>query len=151
MAQHAPEMTWAESLDFRSRPVVGWAGQAPVWAGERSKPAGVDELLVGQQLGLVVLYPEAFPMVPPVLLPLYPEVPIERRTLHKWHVNGDGTLCLLQAAEDWQPTDTAADLVRKASGWFIEYLLLEAERIDAMTERGILSDTSLDSKLANAR
>ena len=48
--------------------------------------------------------------------------------MHTWHVNGDGSLCLMQAADDWQPEDTAADLVRKACGWFVEYLLVEAGR-----------------------
>ena len=42
-------------------------------------------------------------MVAPDLYPLDPDVPIERRTQHRWHVNGDGSLCLMQAADDWQP------------------------------------------------
>lgn len=148
MARQAPEMEWAEDLELHARPVSGWIGKAPVWGGTRSKPEGVDALLDGKQLEIAVFYPEAFPMVAPVILPLSPEVPVERRTLHRWHVNGDGTLCLLQAAEDWQPTDSAADLVCKASGWFIEYLLLQTERVEAMTERGILSDSSLDAEIA---
>jgi hypothetical protein len=52
-------------------------------------------------------------MVPPDLYPLDPDVPIDRRTQNRWHVNGDGSLCTVQAAEDWQPDCTAADLVRK--------------------------------------
>jgi ubiquitin-protein ligase len=149
MAKHAPEMSWREDLEYLMRPVVGWVGKAPAWSAERMKPAGVDELLAGRQLELTVFYPEGFPMASPTLLPLDPEVPIERRTLHRWHVNGDGTLCLIQRADDWQPTDTAADLVRKASGWFIEYLLVEGGRREAMTERGIFEDAAVDELLAS--
>jgi hypothetical protein len=54
----------------------------------------------------------------------------------------------MQSASDWQLTDTASDLVRKASCWFVEYLLLEAGKIDAMTIRGIYGDTFLDPVLA---
>jgi|GEM_PF-3914228 len=54
----------------------------------------------------------------------------------------------MQAAEDWQLTDTAADLVRKASGWFIEYLLLETNAIEKMSVRGIFTDTTLDPEFA---
>ena len=88
-------------------------------------------------------------MASPALLPLDPDVPIDRRTAHDWHVAGDGTLCLLQTADDWQPTDTAADFVRKASGWFIEYLLVDGGYCKAMTERGILEDASVDQVLAS--
>jgi hypothetical protein len=108
----------------------------------------VDDLLAGRQLELLVVYPEAFPAVPASLLPIDPEVPVDRRTLHRWHVNGDGTLCLMQAAIQWQPSDTAADLVRKAAGWFIEYLLTDSGEIAEMTERGLFEDTSLDDILA---
>jgi hypothetical protein len=149
MAKYAPEMSWREDLEYRMRPVVGWVGNAPIWGAERAKPAGVDELLAGQQLELAVFYREGFPMAPPALSPLVPDVPIARRTLHRWHVNGDGTLCLMQRADDWAPTDTAADLVLKASGWFIEYLLVEGGHREAMTERGIFEDTAVDEVLAS--
>lgn len=151
MAEHAPEMAWRDDLVYLMRPVVGWVGKAPVWSADRPKPAGVDELLAGRQLELAVFYPEGFPMAAPALLPLDPEVPIDRRTLHRWHVNGNGTLCLVQRADDWQPTDTAADLVRKASGWFIEYLLVDGGHREAMTERGMSADTAADKTLASMK
>lgn len=87
-------------------------------------------------------------MVPPDLYPLDPDVPAHRRTMNRWHVNGDGSLCLMQAADDWQPTDTAADLVAKASGWFIEYLLVDGGDLDAMTQRGVYLNTEIDALLA---
>jgi hypothetical protein len=148
MAEHAPDMTWSDDLVWRhGRRAVGWHGRAPVWGGEREMPSGVDELLAERRLELRVVYLEAFPAVPPVLDPITPEVPIERRTLNAWHVNGDGTLCMMQAAYDWDPSETAAALVRKASGWFIEYLLADAGDIERMTQQGVLVDTSLDQIL----
>lgn len=150
MERFAPQMNWHEDLLWREgRRAYGWSGRAPAWGGERERPSGVTELLAGRGLELEVIYPEAFPAAPAVLFPRDPEVPLERRTLSKWHVNGDGSLCLMQAAGDWQIGDTAADLVRKAAGWFIEYLLLEAERIERMTVRGIATEDSLDSLLAS--
>ncbi len=148
MAEHAPEMVWRADLRWRNRPMAGWKGHAPVWAGDREKPPGVDELLNGRRLEVRVFYPEAFPAVPAILEPVEPDVPLERRTLNQWHVNGNGSLCLMQAADDWDLTDTAADLVRKASGWFIEYLLADAGKTEQMTQQGVLVDTSLDAKLA---
>jgi hypothetical protein len=65
-----------------------------------------------------------------------------------WHVNGDCSLCLMQAADDWDPSEAAADLVAKAAGWFVEYLLLEDGHIEKMSERGIYTDPSLDGVIA---
>jgi hypothetical protein len=149
MAVTAPDLTWRDDLLWPGgRLAYGWLGQAPVWAADRPKPPGIDELLDGRRLEVAVLYPEAFPAVPPALFPQDPKIPLERRTQHRWHVNGDGSLCLMQTVDDWQLTATAADLVRKASGWFIEYLLVDREEVEAMTERGIFLDTSLDDMLA---
>jgi len=148
MAEHAPDMQWRDDLVWRSRPMVGWEGRVPAWGGDRTQPPGVEELLAGRRLELRVFYPEAFPAVPAILEPVEPDVPLERRTLNQWHVNGDGSLCLMQAADDWNLTDRAADLVRKASGWFIEYLLVDGGKIERMTQRGVLVDTSLDARLA---
>lgn len=149
MADHCPDMQWHDALEWpRGRIGSGWEGLAPTWGGQRPQPAGVDELLDGRRLRLRVLYPEGFPMVPPDLYPLDPDVPIGHRTQNRWHVNGDGSLCTVQGAEDWQPEHTAADLVRKASCWYIEYLLVDGDDLDAMTERGIYSDESVDALLA---
>lgn len=152
MKRWAPDLQWREDLLWRQgRRARGWVGRVPRWTADREEPPGAADLLAGRQLELEVLYPEAFPAVPPVLFPRDPEVPLERRTLSTWHVNGDGSLCLMQASDDWHLDDTAADLVRKASGWFIEYLLLEAGEIEKMSERGIFTDMSLDPVLAKFR
>jgi hypothetical protein len=54
------------------------------------------------------------------LVPPDPDPPPDGRTQHYWHSNPNGSLCLLRGADDRQPTDTAAALVCKASGWLIE-------------------------------
>ena len=139
MAAVAPDMGWLED-----KTAGGWDGLAPAWPFERPAPAGLDELLAGRRLRVRVRYLQAFPSVEPRLEPIDPEPPIERRVLHSWHLNGDGTLCLLRTADLWTGRETAADLVVKASGWFIEYLLMEQGAIERMTEAGINDDTSLD-------
>jgi hypothetical protein len=145
MADHAPDMVWRDDLEWLGgRPACGWEGSAPAWAADRAKPTGVHELLAGRRLNLLVIYPEAFPSVPPSLFPVDPDVPLDRRTQHRWHVNGDGSICLMQAAGDWHPMNSAADLVRKAAGWFIEYLLMQAGEIEDMSERGLFDEESLD-------
>ena len=149
MAAWAPDMNWRDDLEWRDgRRALGWVGSAPPWGGDRDMPAGTEELLDDRRLEIAAIYPEAFPAVPAEIFPRDPEVPLSRRTLSTWHLNGDGSLCLMQAADDWNLSDTAADLVRKASGWFIEYLLLDGGRIERMTERGIFADTSLDPAIA---
>ena len=139
MKRVAPEMAWLDD-----DPAGGWEGLAPIWPFERSTPTGLDTLLEGRRLRVRVFYSQGFPMVQPLLLPLDPDPPRDRRIVHSWHLNGDGSLCLLQTAYAWDGRETAADLVAKASGWFIEYLLRECEAIEAMTENGISVDTSLD-------
>ncbi len=57
---------------------------------------------------------------------------------------------MLQTATDWDSTGTAADLVVKAAGWFIEFLLMEDGRIEKMTPNGMAVDDSLDHLLIPA-
>lgn len=140
MADIAPEMVW-----LADEAAGGWEGLAPKWPIRRPEPESLDGFLGGRQLRLRVEYSQAHPMVQPTLIPLDPEPPIERRVDHSWHVNGDGSLCLLQTAYQWTGRDTAADLVAKASGWFIEYLLLERGAVTAMTENGLHADDALDA------
>jgi hypothetical protein len=44
----------------------------------------------------------------------------------------------------WTGIETAADLVVKAAGWFLEYLLMDAGLIEHMSENGIANDDLLD-------
>lgn len=145
MAARAPQMVWHDEIAGPDgKAGKGWEGLAPAWGGDRPRPTGVDGLLAGRQLHLKLIYRQAFPTVPPVLFPVEPDPPAVRRTQHYWHINPNGSLCLLRSADDWQQTDTAAALVCKASGWFIEYLLVEAKAMDGMTVRGIYTSTGID-------
>lgn len=145
MAIIAPEMIWDDAS-----PGGGWDGLAPVWPFDRAKPPSLDAFLAGRRLHLSVTYPEAFPAVEPWLRPLDPAPPLTARADHRWHVNGDGTLCLTRSAADWTGMEQAAELVRKAAGWFLEYLLMTAGIVERMTERGLVAGDSRDVLLVAA-
>jgi hypothetical protein len=135
----APELNWREAGG-----AFGWEGLAPVWPFERDTPLGLDAFLDGRRFEIIVEYSAAHPMVEPKIWPVEPDPEPLARTQHRWHVNGDGSLCLLQAADHWDGRATAADLIVKASGWFLEYLLMETDSIESMTEAGIVNDPALD-------
>jgi hypothetical protein len=139
MAAVAPGLVWVDQ-----DPAGGWEGEVPLWPFARPQPELLEEFLAGRRLRIRVEYSQAHPMVEPTVWPVEPQPDPRYRTQHDWHVNGNGSLCLLQQAQDWNPTDTAADLVVKAAGWFLEYLLMEQGHIAAMTTRGIATDSSLD-------
>lgn len=142
MSAVAPDLNWIEEAGG------GWEGFAPVWPFERASPKGLGRLLAGRLFRIRVDYSHAFPMVEPTVWPLDPSPDPRYRTQAVWHVNPDGSLCLLQAASDWTGHETAADMVVKAAGWFLEYRLMEAGLIERMTETGIVNDDSLDHLLA---
>jgi len=133
MAERAPDMQWIDNGGG------GWEGLAPTWPFDLHPPEGLDRLLESRRLRLAVIYSQGFPMSPPALLPLDPVPHVELRARHDWHLNSDGSICVLFTAADWPGTGTAADLVEKASGWFVEYLALQAGLIQSMSESGPLA------------
>jgi hypothetical protein len=137
----APELNWNGAF---------WEGPLPLWPMERSEPPGLLDYVGSRRFQVEVHYFESFPMVAPRFVPIDPEPPLTVRTMSLWHVLGDGALCLFQNFTDWDPHCTAADLVPKAAGWFLEYLLMEDGRIQAMTESGIVSNDELDSLFSAA-
>jgi hypothetical protein len=142
MAAVASELVWDETSSSG-----GWRGLAPVWPFDRPAPPTLEVFLAGRRLTLRVDYPQAFPLAEPVLRPLDPEPELLTRTQHRWHVNGNGSLCLLQRADDWTGEEHAAELVRKAAGWFLEFLLMQARVVGGMTEAGLAEDDSRDRLL----
>jgi hypothetical protein len=142
MAVVAPELAWNDSS-----PSGGWVGLAPLWPFERAALPTLDAFLAGRRLKLRVDYPQAFPLAEPILRPIDPVPPFIARTDHRWHVNGDGSLCLLQRAADWTGQECAAELVRKACGWFLEFLLMQAGVVSEMSEAGLADDDSRDGLL----
>jgi hypothetical protein len=139
MAAVAPDLTWAEDR------AGSWAGLAPTWPFDRAAPSGLDAFLAGRRLRVQVSYGHAFPMTPPAVWPVDPEPSLEQRTQHAWHVNGDGSLCLLEDADAWTGREPTAELIVKAAGWFIEYLLMSAGLITRMTSTGLSADLSMDA------
>lgn len=118
-------------------------GRLPAWPLERPAPNGLEELLPHGLL-LQLEFGHAYPMVFPRLCPLDPKPPIERWTQHRWHVNGDGSLCLLQSAAAWDPTTRLSDVLRKAAAWRVEYALVESEVVPAMSLSGIVTNDDRD-------
>lgn len=125
-------------------------GRLPKWPLDRPAPEGLDDLLGSDGMVIEVVFGHAFPMVLPAVRPVEPEVPWDRRTQHMWHVNGNGTLCLLQSAQAWNPQTPLSDVLRKSAAWYVEYRLLESGVIDAMSTNGIVSDDSYDHLVAEA-
>lgn len=139
MSDVAPELRWCDE-----DPAGGWEGIVPIWPFKRSVPVDLERFLDGRRLKIRIQYLQSFPMVEPKFWPLDPEPAIVHRTDARWHVLGDGALCLFQDASDWTGSETAADLIAKAAGWFLEFLLMQKGAIEEMTEGGIAVDPSLD-------
>ena len=120
MQRWAPDVHWRTDLAWPDgRP--GADGRASLPRGELIDPSRRESPTCSRPAAISqVICPEAFPMVAPDLYPIDPEVPIDRRTQHKWHVNGDGSLCLMQAAETGRlrtrpPTSSARRLAGTSS------------------------------------
>ena len=139
MARVAPDLEWVDDNG-----AGGWEGLVPIWPFDRPPPPELNEFLSGRRLRVRVKYPQSFPMVEPGIFPIDPQPEVLHRTQARWHVLGDGSLCLLQSASDWTGRGTAADLIVKAAGWFLEFLLMQTGEIDEMTTDGIAHDASLD-------
>jgi hypothetical protein len=69
--------------------------------------------------------------------------------LSRWHLNGDGTLCFFLLTTGWTGRELVSELVYKASGWFLEYQLMNGDPdVDVMTSEGIASSNIFDQRLA---
>lgn len=139
-----PELTW--------KPVAAgqWTGRLPRWPFSRSEPVLLSSLIGLGGLTVEVAYTQAYPMVPPRIYPLDPQPEIGEWTVHAWHVNGDGSLCLLRDEAMWDPAGSVTDLLLKAAGWRIEYALMKRRVVSMMSDNGIVSDPSLDGLVAIA-
>ncbi|MFW0797784.1 hypothetical protein AAFP30_28550 [Gordonia sp. CPCC 205515] len=79
-----------------------------------------------------------------MIRPIDPQPELREWTAHAWHVNGDGTLCLLRSTSLWDPQASVTELLLKAAGWRVEYALMKTGLIETMSTTGIISDDSLD-------
>lgn len=86
-------------------------------------------------------------MTIPDLYPINPMPELVERTQHRWHVNGDGSLCLIQEQRRWTGREPVVDLLVKAAGWRLEYGLVQAGVVGEMTENGIASSAERDLQI----
>lgn len=128
-------------------PGAGWVGRLPLWPFERAEPLDFPESVTG--LGILLLIPPSYPMAMPRVMPIDPEPKFVERTQHRWHVNGDGSLCMLQEQRNWTGREKITDLLLKAAGWRLEYELVRAGIYDAMSLNGIVTDSSRDEAIAD--
>jgi len=150
VAAVAPDMHFQAPGVFGGTELHGmWVGQLPVWPLARPVPDGLDAL-VPTGLECMALYSASHPMIPPQVRPISPEPLLLERSQHKWHVAPAGALCLMQSTGDWDPGDSVADLLVKAAAWRVEYALMKASLIEAMSLSGIVSDPSFDHLIAKA-
>ena len=127
-----------------------WYGVLPMWPFDRPEPSGLSDLLGGSGLEFALVYPAAYPMVPPAVYPVNPEPEIIEQTQSRWHVAPGGALCLLQSEGAWLPEASVTELLFKAAGWRVEYALMRAELLTQMTTNGIVSDDSIDHLVSHA-
>lgn len=139
----APDLVWEEigSGQFR--------GVLTRWPFERPAPPSLDRL-VPDGLEVMVRYGQAFPAAPPLIFAVNPEPDRSLRGFGRYHLLPNGALCLLRDADQWTPRDQTSELLLKASGWLIEYRLLQHGRITALSERGIVEDASFDHLVGEA-
>lgn len=137
-------------LEWREEGAGSWIGRLPRWPFSRPEPDGLSDLIGAEGLRVEVAYRHAYPMVPPAIYPIDPQPDVLMLTDHRWHVNGDGSLCLMQADATWTGRESVVDLLLKAAGWRVEYALMKAGVIDAMTLHGIVEDDGSDELVAVA-
>ena len=144
----APDLTFLP-LHSLEAPNAGWRGSLPIWPFDRSCPDGLAKL-VPTPLHILLVYSSAYPAVAPKVYPIDPIPRINEISDTVWHVAPGQTLCLFQSEGFWVPEVSITEILLKAAGWRIEYALMHAGAIEKMSERGIVSDPSLDVLITSA-
>jgi hypothetical protein len=144
VAESFPDLQWHDA------DAGHWVGWLPRWPFSRPEPAALAGLVGEEGLRVDVEYGHAYPMVAPSIHPLDVKLGFLERTNQRWHVMGDGSLCLLQSHAEWDPRGSIVDLLLKAAGWRVEYALMKAGLIEAMTINGIVTDDRNDHLVTKA-
>lgn len=139
-----PDLVWEAEDAGR------WRGRLPLWPFERPEPAGLRDLIGHEGMPVVIEYGHAYPMIPPGVFPVEPQPDPLERTQNRFHVMGDGSLCLLQDDVTWTGRSSITDLLLKAAGWRVEYALIKVGAIEAMSLYGIVDDAQFDHLVARA-
>ncbi|MFI5761306.1 hypothetical protein ACIA8F_10190 [Streptomyces sp. NPDC051563] len=126
-----------------------WQGTLPLWPFDRPQPAHLTNWTGDTGLRFLMAYRHSYPMVPPHILPLDPLPELAEWTQSRWHVNGDGTLCLLRSDDLWTGRASVVDLLIKAAAWRVEHALMKHGVIPQMSECGIAEDDRFDHFLTN--
>lgn len=140
MAIVAPDLRWDASRRV-------WRGYAPNWPFERSAPPHLADFLNGDRFELEIEPAAAHPAVAPNIWPIRPMPTIDQCTDTAWHTLGDGSLCVVRETYSWTGAESCAALVPRATGWFLEYILMTEGVIDTMTIQGIEMSDELDAFL----
>lgn len=135
-------------------PLLSWTaegagtfdGPLKLWPFSRPAPGNISDLL--DPIVVRVEYGHAFPAAPPQVLPLVPQPMPTLRGFTQYHVLPSGRLCLLRDADQWYPWSKTSELLLKASGWAIEFSLLQAGVIAQMSASGIVNDSAFDHLIA---
>ncbi|MGW7055133.1 hypothetical protein [Streptomyces sp. NPDC054887] len=131
-------------LVYNAEGAGSWHGILPLWPFDRPQPAHLTDWTGPTGLHVLMVYRQAYPMVPPHIFPLDPVPEPAEWTQSRWHVNGDRTLCLLRADSLWTGRQSPVDLLLKAAAWKVEYALMKHGAIMQMTDRGIVEDDRFD-------
>lgn len=126
-----------------------WQGRLPLWPFPRPVPPGLLVVLPEGMNARIEPSP-AHPLEEPAVFPLDVDVEVRHRLDHRWHISGDGRLCLTRGPLAWEPEDRISELVLKAAAWRCELALLQAGVVTAMSQNGIASDAAHDHLFAYA-
>ncbi|MGW6489331.1 hypothetical protein [Streptomyces sp. NPDC055056] len=133
-------------LAWNAEGAGSWEGRLPRWPFDRPEPERLADWTGSDGLLLRIEYSQAYPMVVPRLVPLDPLPELDEWTQHRWHVNGDASLCLLRD-DIWTGRESVVDLLLKAAAWRVEYALMKAGAIEQMSANGIVDDHCFDDFL----
>ena len=85
-------------------------------------------------LRYLIVYPEAFPAVPPNIEIVSPDLdPSEWG--HEWHRWPSGNICYIRPSK-WQVGTTADEIIRKIDDWYFNYTAKKGGLIAEMPEMG---------------
>lgn len=102
------------------------------WEGEVDL---IPESVNGIPLKVRLIYPDGFPIRPPKVYPIEPDLPKELWG-HKWHRWEDGNICYVSPTL-WDMRFTAVEVVEKIEIWYFNFWAFISGLIDKMPDKGI--------------
>jgi len=116
---------------FQEELVLEKSGDTLYWECEAKElPAGVEV----PPLRFRVVYPEAFPAIPPQVEIISPEIdPTEWG--HNWHRWPSGDICFVRPVR-WQVSTTADEIIKKVEDWYFNFTAKKAGLVAEMPDIG---------------